>query len=185
MKRIAVSVLLVCFLFGCSYGTDPLERPLKFREALNNASEVEFKAKVTADYFEELYTFEMDCAVDELGELSFRVCAPQTIAGITGFISDELNLTFDDTVLALKPVDGDQASPIMAPWLLIKALKSGYIYACTALDSGYCVSVRDSYEDDAMLLEVKFDEYDNPLFAEFFCNDRRILCIELEAFQLR
>lgn len=184
MNRVVVPLLLISMLLGCTHKSDPLERPLKFRESLLNANGTEFNAKITADYLDELYVFGLHCDTNESGVFSFSVTEPETIQGISGSISNEIELTFEDTVLALKPVKDDQLSPIMAPWLLIKALRSGYLYACSKTDLGYSVLIRDSYMDDAIMIEVMFDHSDKPYFAEYYWDDRRILSVEIQDFKM-
>ena len=79
-----MTIIILCFLSGCSGRTKELDRAMGLRAQLLGCVECRFDAAVTADYGDEIYTFSMTCAGDHKGDLAFTVTAPETIAGITG-----------------------------------------------------------------------------------------------------
>ena len=127
VKKLAVLLIVLLFLGGCSGKQEELERAMTLRAKLL-ASECSFDAKITADYGDKLYAFAMTCQGDSRGNLTFTVTEPESIAGITGIISqDGGRLTFDDTALYFDLLTDDQLSPVSAPWIFLKALRGGYI----------------------------------------------------------
>lgn len=181
MKRVWAVIVLVIFLCGCSADAS-MDRALALRQRLLDANGLTFEATVTADYGENFHTFVLKCQVDQAGDLSFEVSAPDTISGITGIMSAEGRaLTFDDQVLAFAPLADGQIPPISAPWLLIHTLRGGYIRACAEGQGGLHLTIDDSYEDDALQLDIWLDENDLPKEAEILWQGRRILTIRVEA----
>ena len=182
--RVIASIL--CFLFlvsGCSNENKSLERALSLRSKLQESSGCCFHTVVTADYGEKLYMFAMECQTDREGNLLFTVTEPASIAGITGSIDNDGGaITFDDAVLAFQTIADDQVTPVTAPWLLIKTLRSGYLKGCTETDSGFQISIDDSYEENALHLNIWTDRNLYPVSGEIFWQGRRVLTISVEEF---
>ena len=184
MRLKAGILLCVLFLFtGCKNANGPLDKAMILRNRILESNGCSFRATVTADYGEKLYVFVMDCVSDKDGNLQFSVVSPETISGITGKTSSEGGvLTFDDKILAFPTIADDQITPVTAPWLFIKTLRSGYMNCCTK-DSGggYQLSIDDSYADDALRLLISV-ENDLPVSGEIFWKGSRVLTIVVEQF---
>lgn len=182
MKRIFALALLLISLSGCSAKSTSMDKLYEFREQLLHSNEVTFESEITADYGQDLYTFQADCAVDESGTLSFEVIKPDTISGVQGNISTEDSyFAIDDQVLVFKPIADERLSPVSAPWVFITALKGGYITSCGKTDTGYLAVIRDTYEENPLILEVRFIE-DLPVSAEVFWNQARIITMKITNF---
>ena len=182
MKRIVPILLLLALLTGCSGGSDTMDRVVALRSAIL-AKGAEFDAAVTADYGDKTYTFGMHCLLDAQGKLTFTVTAPESISGITGTVSSTGGrLTFDDKALAFHLLADGQVSPVSAPWILMKTLRGGYLTSC-ALEGGCIrVAIDDSYEEDALHLDIWLDEKDQPKHGEILWQGRRILSLDIENF---
>lgn len=185
MKRVLPLLLAFVLLTGCSQTPKEMERALSLRAKLLQASTCTFDAEITADYGEILHVFRMNCSADAQGSVSFRVTSPESIAGITGTISKQGGaLTFDSTALYFDLLADEQLSPVSAPWILMKALRGGYMTSA-GLDSGQlCVSVNDSYDEDALNLDVWLDSADIPQRADICYAGKRILSMKLENVQI-
>ena len=158
---------------------------MKFRESLLAAQSCSFEAEVTADYGDSLNQFRMGCQSDSSGKTAFVVLAPETIAGIKGNISySGGELTFDDTALYFDLLTDDQLSPVSAPWIFLKALRSGYITSVCWEESFLRLTVDDSYESDALTLDVWLEEGRVPVRADIFWDNRKILSLTVENFAL-
>ena len=182
MKRFVAAVLFVFFLTGCKDSNASLERGLALRERMQQAG-CSFTAKVTADYGDKLYCFTMQCTSDTAGTVTFRVTEPESISGISGSISGTGGcLTFDETVLAFDLLADGELSPVSAPWLLVKTLRGGYLRACTKKAENLCLVVDDSYEEDALQLDILLNSDDLPQQAEILWQGRRVLSITVEDF---
>ncbi len=182
MKRIIVLVLIFTLLCGCSADSS-MDRVLNLRQSLLNADECSFQTQITADYGEKIYSFTMECSCDREGNLSFAVLQPETICGITGTITAEGgHLTFDDKALAFELLADGQVTPVSAPWLLIRTLRSGYISACSTDTEALLVQMDDSYEENALQLDIRLDEQAMPAQAEILYQGRRIVSMEVKNF---
>ena len=184
MRLRAAIIVCVLFLFtGCKSKNGPLDNAMILRNRILESNGCSFRATVTADYGEKMYVFVMDCVSDKEGNLQFCVVSPETISGITGKISTEGGaLTFDDKTLAFPTIADDQITPVTAPWVFIKTLRSGYMNCCTQdSDSCYELSIDDSYEEDALRLLISV-ENDLPVKGEIYWNGSRVLSVTVEQF---
>ena len=185
MKKLAAAVMMLVLLTGCSGKSREMERGLALRAQLLKASECRFSCEITADYSDRVYTFSMDCGCDSKGSLTFTVTAPETIAGITGHISEDGGkLTFDDTALQFDLMADGQVTPVSAPWILMKALRSGYITSAGMDGESLRLSIDDSYEDDALHLDIRLGEDNRPESAEILFKERRILSLNIKSFEI-
>ena len=182
MKRIISVLLLLVLLAGCAGGGDTMNRVMALRSEIL-AKGAEFDAAITADYGDKTYTFGMHCRLDDQGKLSFTVTEPESISGITGTVSAAGGaLTFEDKALAFHLLAEGQVSPVSGPWILMKTLRSGYLTSC-ALEAGCIrVAIDDSYEEDALHLDIWLDEMDLPKHGEILWQGRRILSLDIENF---
>lgn len=183
MRVKLISLLFVIFLFtGCKNTNLPLENAMALRENITKSNGCAFLSTVTADYGEKVYTFSMECSTDKEGNMTFTVTQPVTLDGITGKIDTAGGaITFDDKVLAFQSIADGQVTPVTAPWLLIKTLRSGYLRDCTETEKGYRISIDDSYEEYALRLQI-YIESDSPVAGEIYWKGRRILTLTVENF---
>ncbi len=184
MKRLAAVLAICVMLAGCSGKEEELERAMDLRAKLLAAS-CTFDAEITADYGDAIYTFSVTCQGDSQGRLEFAVTAPETIAGITGVAGEKGGeLTFQDTALAFPLLADDQLSPAGAPYILLKTLRGGYLTAASQEDGLLRLTIDDSYEDDALTLDIWLNEYDQPVRADILYDGRRILAMTVSNFQI-
>lgn len=184
MRRALVIFLAVICLSGCTKNNE-LDMALTLRDNLLKSNGCKFEAVVTADYGEQLYTFSMDCQSDQNGTVTFSVLEPDSIRGITGTISaDGGNLTFDDHVLAFPLLADGQVSPVSAPWLFIKTLMGGYLTACGKDGDLLKIAIDDSYEENALHLEIWTDNNTTPVQCEILFKGSRVLSAQIKNFVL-
>lgn len=186
MKRAGVLLFLLFVLAGCSSEDKEMARAIKLRSDLLAASEVGFHASITADYGDILQTFAMDCRGNAAGDIAFSVAEPETISGITGTVSAAGGkLTFDDEVLYFDLLTDDQLSPVSAPWIFLKTLRSGYILS-TGMEADFLrLTIDDSYDDDALRLDIWLDSEDIPVRGEILYDGRRILSLDITNFKMQ
>lgn len=185
MKKGFVIFLAVLLLCGCSGATDEFDRAMRVRTGLLNAKGCSFEATVTADFADQTYTFAMACRSDEEGNLEFEVLEPDYISGISGTIDFEGGkLTFDDTALAFALQTDGFLSPVSAPWVLVRALRAGYVRYCGQEEDLLRLTVDDSYEDDALTLDIWINGQGQPEQADIYENNRRILSLMIRNYQL-
>lgn len=184
MKKAAALLLMLLMLPGCSMKEAELERAMTLRAGLL-ANTCSFDAKITADYGDKIYTFAMNCQGDTQGNLRFAVTEPETIAGITGTITnDGGSLTFDDVALAFPLLADDQVTPVSAPWILLKTLRGGYLTSADQEGDLLRLTIDDSYEDDALQLDIWLSAEDRPVQADILYSGRRILTVEVSNFTM-
>lgn len=183
MKLIAL-LLAALLMSGCGGENPELKRAMDLRAKLLTSS-VSFDAEITADYGSEIHTFSVYCEGDSQGNLGFRVTAPETIADITGRIDNrEGKLTYQDTVLAFPLLAEDQLSPVSAPWIFYQTLRGGYLTAAGTEDDLVRLTIDDSYEEDALTVDIWLDAADSPVRAEILYDGRRILTLSIKNFQI-
>ena len=182
--KVLAAVLAVLMLTGCGRHEEELDRAMALRAKLLTSS-VSFNAEITADYGDEVHTFSVYCEGDSQGNLGFKVTAPDTIADITGRIeAGEGKLTFRDTVLAFPLLAEDQLSPVSAPWVFYTTLRGGYLTAAGMEEDLLRLTIDDSYEEDALTVDIWLNSADNPIRAEILYDGRRILTLNIENFQI-
>lgn len=185
MKQMALVGFILLMLAGCDGSGAELDRSMALRAKLLAGNGCRFSAVITADYGEMTYDFSMDCEADSDGDMTFTVTEPETITGITGKIDDQGGkLTFDDTALTFELLADGQVSPVSAPWLLVKTLRGGYVTSCGMDGELLRLSIDDSYEEDALHLDIWLGDDDKPVRAEILWRDRRILSLEVKNYEI-
>lgn len=184
MKRL-VSLAAICLvLAGCGGKNAELQRAMDLRARLL-VSSCSFDTEITADYGDEIYTFSVTCEADSTGRLEFLVTGPESISGITGVADDEGGkLTFSDTALAFPLLADGQLSPVSGPYILLKTLRGGYLTAAGMEDALLRLTIDDSYDEDALTLDIWLNEADRPVRGEILYDGRRILTMTVENFQI-
>ncbi len=183
MKHFLAFFIVIALLAGCSSSDSEIDRAVSIRQKISQSNGCSFHATITADYGKQVYTFEMQCETDATGSLKFQVLAPESISGITGSVDGVGGkLTFDDTVLAFNLLADGQASPVSAPWLMVRTLRGGYLTSCCEDGEGLRMTIDDSYEDDALQLDIWTDKNDCPVYTEILFAGKRILTIEVANF---
>lgn len=138
---------------------------------------------ITADFGDSTYSFTLQCMADKQGNVRFSVIKPETISGITGVIDAEGGkLTFDEAALAFSLLADGEVSPVSAPWLFLKSIRSGYMTAAGTEGAYTRITVDDSYEDDALQLDVWLDTQGLPVQAEVIWQGRRVLSMRIRNF---
>lgn len=180
MKRLAATLLFLFLLTGCA-GRE--EEALTLRQQILQSDFCSFQAEITADYGDSLSVFTLDCQGDRQGGLTFTVAAPEPIQGISGTVAaGKGKLTFDDKALAFPLLADGLVSPVSAPWLFLRALRSGNLISSGPEGSLTRLTIDDSFEDDPLQADVWL-ENGKPVRAELCCRGTKILSMELQAFR--
>lgn len=179
MKKVCL-VMLCLLLCGCARESEELDRAMALRSRILQGTGCRFDARITGDYGQKIYTFSMSCQGNENGDVAFTVTEPKSIAGITGRIGDTGGvLTFDETALQFDPMAEDQITPVMAPWIFLKTLRGGYLTSAGREGQLLRLSIDDSFDEDALHLDIWLDEQDVPLRGEILYDGRRILSLSV------
>lgn len=186
MKKLLAYLFALLMLSGCTGKRDELDRAMQLRAKLLACESCSFDVEITADYGDELHEFSMTCQGDNDGAVNFTVTEPETLTGITGTISAGTgNLTFDDVALQFPLLADGQVTPVSGPWILMKTLLGGYLTACAQEDDLLHLTINDSYEEDALQMEIWMDEENRPIQAEILYDGRRIVTMSVENFQIQ
>ena len=182
MKKLSILTVLLFLLTGCSTQETQLQRGMHLRDRLTR-ERCSFTAVIIADYGEYAYSFTLGCSTDDKGDVSFIVIEPESISGIAGKLTGDTGfLTFADTALAFPMLAEGEVSPVSAPWLMISALRGGYIVAAGPEGDLYRLTLKDSYAETALQVDVWLDGNDLPQKAEIFWQGRRVLSLHIEEF---
>ena len=94
-------------------------------------------------------------------------------------------LTFDDVAVKFPLMADGQVTPISGPWILMKTLLGGFLTAACEEDDLLHLTIHDSYEEDALQLEIWLSAEDVPVCAEILYDGRRIVTMNVENFTFR
>lgn len=184
MKRIGIIFIVLLLLTGCSETQNRIDRAMELRSRLLRSG-CSFTADITADYGDKVHAFTLSCTGDAQGNLTFAVAEPESISGITGTITGEGGfLTFDDAALQFDLLADDQVTPVSAPWIFLKTLRGGYLTAAGDDGDLLRVTIDDSYEDDALQLDIWLDSDNNPVRVDILYDGSRILSLSIRDFQI-
>ena len=179
LKRLAPILVFLWFLTGCA-GSQ--EDALTLREKLLSEGCV-FQGEITADYGDTLSVFTLDCVCSPQGDVSFTVAAPESIQGITGRIcAGKGTLIFDGTGLSFPLLADGQLSPVSAPWILCRTLRSGYLKSAGMEGALTRLTLDDSFEAHPIQADVWL-EAGVPIRAELCWKGEKILSITLRQFR--
>ena len=185
MKRIIVLLVIAVILCGCSRENREFDRAMLVRTGIINAKGYSFVAEITADFADKTYTFEMQCQADQAGNIQFEAIKPDYLTGIQGHIAAEGGkLIFEDVALAFTLQPDGILSPVSAPWIMMRALRGGYIRYCALEESYLRITVDDSYEEDALTLDIWVGANNAPVQADIFQNNVRIMTISIKDYHL-
>lgn len=185
MKRYFCFLLIVVLLCGCNKNNSAMERALKFRNSLLQASSVTFDTVITADYESTIHTFKMNCQWDSTDQMKFTVLEPSSISGVSGTISrDNGKILFDEKALFFETIADRQITPISAPCVMMLAMKSGYIKGAGNSEDGYLIQLNDSYKENALDLNLQMNNDCEPIFVEVFYDGRRVVSLSIENFTI-
>lgn len=185
MKRLLAFIFVVLLLAGCEKSGSNLDRALLLRTQILNGNGCSFTALITADYGDKIHSFTMQCQTDPTNNMTFTVMKPTTIAGITGQISEAGGkLTFDDNALMFETLTDEQITPVAAPWILMRTLRSGYIKAAGSYQDGVQIQLNDSYKEKVLSLDVWTNNEGIPANAEIVWNGKRIMSLTIEDFKI-
>ena len=79
----------------------------------------------------------------------------------------------------------DQLSPVCAPWIFLKALRTGYICHVGLEDGFLRLTLDDTYDDDALQMDVWVTGERSPARADILYDGKRILSLEIEKYDIR
>lgn len=184
MKRLAILLLAMLMLAGCSKESTDMDLILSLRQSLQTNS-CSFDVDVVADYLEEVQCFSLHCSADPQGNMEFSVTEPESIRGISGNLTSERGeLTYEDKILAFSMLADGMLSPVAAPWMVIRSLQSGYIVGYGDKNQSLCVTIDDVFEQEEFRLEVSLNEKNVPIYAEIYWKGHRILSMIIDNFKI-
>ena len=85
-------------------------------------------------------------------------------------------------MLAFDILADELVSPVSGPGVLMETLRGGYLTSCSTEGDLLRVSIDDSYENNALHLEVWLDSNDIPQQCEIYWQGRRLLSIDVKNF---
>jgi len=98
------------------------------RQAYRDLTGCAMTAEVTCGGEEDVTTFTLQCDYVPEGESEVEVLAPETVAGVKALVNGEhLALTYEDLVLPLENLSGEEISPAACLPCLMDALRDGWL----------------------------------------------------------
>ena len=71
-----------------------------------------------------------------------------------------------------------------SPWIFYTTLRSGYLTSAGMEENLLRLTIDDSYEEDALTVDIWLDEQDTPIRSEILYDGRRILTLKIENFTI-
>lgn len=128
---VPMMTLLLLTACGSGGGNQTEELALTIRGEYLEAAGITAMVDITADYGQRVYQYTMEVAWTP-EETAMTLTAPDTVAGITARVTGkDSRLEFDGLVLETGPLNEDGLTPVSAVPVLLEAVRSGYITACT------------------------------------------------------
>ena len=185
MRKIGVLCLFLFLLSGCADASGEIERGMMLRSSLLQGNGCSFDAEITADYGDKVHVFQVSCLGGANGDLSFTVTEPQTISGITGTIEEKRGvLTFDGMAVYFDPLTEDQISPVIAPWIFLRTLRSGQITSACMEENYLRLSMDETYEEESLHLDIWIDRNQSPAQVDILYDGRRIVSLKISNFAI-
>lgn len=176
-------LLPVLLLFGCAGDQSSMDGVFMLRNELESCQKCSFSAKIAADYGSSIYEFVMHCSYERNGNMSWELTEPQTIAGIKGYIQNGSGqLTFDEEIVAFEMLADEQITPAASPWLLLEAIRGGYIRSCGEAGGKTRIQIDDSFANVQFYVDVWLDADNVPVRGEIVWQGRRIMSIDINEF---
>ncbi len=183
MRRILSVFCVVLLLCGCGKKDALPDKVLSLRQRVLGSNGCSFDAEIIADYGDRTYTFSMHCTADKDGSVQFRVTAPESIAGISGVMSEKGGgLTFDEQILAFEMLANGQITPVSAPWHMLEALRGGYLQGYGKTENGLLVQINDSYMGENLLSEIRLSDDGIPVLCQLYWSGRRFMTLSVSNF---
>lgn len=158
---------------------------ITFRGKLLSAGGCSFTAQILADYGDTVHSFTVDCEGDAEGNLSLRVTAPETIAGIEAKLSEDGGeITYEGLALGFGLLAGEQISPAAAPGLALGCWCREFILSAGREAERYRASYEKKISNKVLLIDTYF-ENGIPISAELCYNDSRIISMQISQFRFR
>ena len=185
MKRYVVWIVSLFILAGCDHSSKELDAGMQLRSSILQSSGCTFTTEITADYGDRICQFTVINQMNDDGNLSFTLENPTTIAGISGRMTGEGGqIIFDEQALYFPLMADELLSPISAPWIMIKALRSGYLTSACIENGETRLSVDDTYGDDDLRLDIWLNNENNPTHVDILHDGRRILTMNVRKFEI-
>lgn len=185
MRKIFVLFSLVAALLcGCNAQTDRMQQALDFRAAVLESG-CGFKARVTADYGDRVFSFTLACTYSPESGGELTVLEPQTLAGIRAVCTArEARVEYDGLTFGLGDLGGGRLAPMQLPLILGQCWCGEYIAAAGEAENGWRMSCDMGYENDALRVDTWFSEGGAPEYCEISADGELLLSAQLYEFQL-
>ena len=132
-KTLCCVLMMTLLLTGCSgEGGKVEEMALQARGEYLAMTYCSGSAKITADYGERVYCYELNFTSDR-EETVLDLTSPETVSGIRARLSAEKGslLECDGALLETGTLDEDGLTPVSAVPAILTALQKGYLDQCT------------------------------------------------------
>lgn len=129
-RTVCVLMMTLCLLpAGCGKtAEDGGSEVDALRQAYRELTGCTMTAEVACGGGEDVTVFTLRCDYVPEGESTVEVLAPETAAGVKALVNgDDLTLTYDDLVLPMGPLGGEEVSPAACLPCLMDTLRDGWL----------------------------------------------------------
>lgn len=127
ISRLFPCFLAILALSGCGGGPGPEELAAQIEASYAQAAQVDFAARIRADYGDRVYDFTVSCSSGADGGV-LTVAEPEIIAGVTvRFSSDGATLAYDGAEVFTGEILPEGLSPVDAVPMLLDLWRDGLV----------------------------------------------------------
>ena len=176
MKRLCLCLLcLALLLSGCGHDRET-ERREQYAEELSAQRDLQFTAKVRAEYPDKTVSYRLSYDEDSEG-CTIRVLEPEEIGGVSVHLgADGAQMRFEEISLDTGPLDRYGLSPLSALPELTRALREGHLESHWSEGD---LSVWELVADDHLTVQVWLNEELVPQHAELISEGRVSVFLEI------
>lgn len=151
MRKGMICVLMISLLLsacGRAEGENGDDLALKLRGEYLAAESCSGTARVTADYGQRVYQYELEFQSNE-EETLLTLTAPETVAGLTARLSWEEGsiLEYDGAVIETGPLNQDGLTPVSSIPSMLRTVREGYLDTCVLEESEEGTTLRLTSRD--------------------------------------
>lgn len=150
-------MIISLLLTGCGEAAR-LEKDFEnARESWREAEKISFKAEISAELYDSLFTCTLFCSHED-GETLVEILAPENISGIRARLREgEASLEYDGLILAIGDPMNGEVSPLAAMPLIVSALLDGHVTLLwNETEEGENLTAVEVYVDENSSLRLWF-----------------------------
>lgn len=180
MRKILLPIV-ICLVMLCGCGNNAEASFNQFVLQVGAADEIEFTAKVRAEYADKTAEFKLDYEQDENGA-EIEIVEPELVAGIKAHVAPESTmLEYDGVILDIGMLTDSDLSPMSALPMLANAMRDGHVDIVWTEDDMLAARLIPS---DDITVTLWLNSELTPINAEISYKESTVVFIEISDWEM-